>query len=265
VSERLRRVVDRLDIQPGDRVLEIGCAHGVAATMVCERLESGRLTAIDRSKKMVEAAKRRNAAYVEAGRPSSSPRRSRTPTSASAASTRSSPSGSGSSTASPPAPARSPSGGWRQAGRCSRSSTGRPRDSLWPCRAPANGGSEGVNPGAGRLPLRNGNETPNPSSTIGPSAPSPLPFAGTAAATGAGRAARDAPRRAPRRLRGRRPRRALGAAKAVRGERRGVQPVFRRPAAIPLTVSSSARASSGSGSRPASWSARLRSVSATWR
>jgi predicted TPR repeat methyltransferase len=68
VSERLQRVVDRLDIQPDDRVLEIGCGHGVAATMVCERLESGRLTAIDRSRKMVEAAARRNAAYVEADR-----------------------------------------------------------------------------------------------------------------------------------------------------------------------------------------------------
>jgi ubiquinone/menaquinone biosynthesis C-methylase UbiE len=68
VSERLQRVVERLDIQPGDRVLEIGCGHGLAATMVCERLETGRLTAIDRSPKMVEAAARRNAEHVEAGR-----------------------------------------------------------------------------------------------------------------------------------------------------------------------------------------------------
>ena len=65
---RLRAVVDRLDVRPDDRVLEIGCGHGVAATLVCERLERGRLTAIDRSPKMIAAATRRNAAYVEAGR-----------------------------------------------------------------------------------------------------------------------------------------------------------------------------------------------------
>ena len=67
MSGRLERIVDRLDIRPRDRVLEIGCGHGVAATLVCRRLDGGRLTAIDRSSKMIEAATRRNAKYVEAG------------------------------------------------------------------------------------------------------------------------------------------------------------------------------------------------------
>ncbi|MBA2425306.1 MAG: class I SAM-dependent methyltransferase [Actinomycetota bacterium] len=68
MSERLEAVVDQLALRPSDRVLEIGCGHGVAATLVCERLEGGRLTAVDRSTKMIQAAARRNAAYVDAGK-----------------------------------------------------------------------------------------------------------------------------------------------------------------------------------------------------
>ena len=67
MSARLRATVERLDLGPGDRVLEIGCGQGVAATYVCERLAGGRLTAIDRSQKMIDAAIRRNAAFVAAG------------------------------------------------------------------------------------------------------------------------------------------------------------------------------------------------------
>ena len=68
MSERLRSIVEQLNIRPDDRVLEIGCGHGVAATFVCQRLEGGQLTAVDLSPKMIEAATRRNAEYVAAGK-----------------------------------------------------------------------------------------------------------------------------------------------------------------------------------------------------
>ena len=68
MSDRLRSIVEQMNIHPNDRVLEIGCGHGVAATFVCERLEGGHLTAVDRSRKMIAAATRRNAEYVECGR-----------------------------------------------------------------------------------------------------------------------------------------------------------------------------------------------------
>ena len=57
-----------LAVKPADRVLEVGCGHGVAVSLVCERLDRGRITAVDRSPKMIEMAKRRNQAHADKAR-----------------------------------------------------------------------------------------------------------------------------------------------------------------------------------------------------
>lgn len=60
--------MELLELDPADHLLEIGCGAGIAVSLICERLASGRITAIDRSATAVRAASERNRAHVEAGR-----------------------------------------------------------------------------------------------------------------------------------------------------------------------------------------------------
>lgn len=68
IPARIRWAVDILDVKPGDQVLEVGCGQGHAAELICSRLVTGKLLAIDRSESGVDRTKRRCAEYIEAGR-----------------------------------------------------------------------------------------------------------------------------------------------------------------------------------------------------
>ena len=68
MPDRIERFVESMNIRPGDRILEIGCGHGVAAALICNMLKTGAYVGVDRSQKMVAAAAKRNEAHVRSGK-----------------------------------------------------------------------------------------------------------------------------------------------------------------------------------------------------
>ena len=66
--QRNRWAVSLLEVQPTDRVLEIGFGPGVAIAELARRAARGKVYGIDRSEVMVRQAGRRNAAAVRAHR-----------------------------------------------------------------------------------------------------------------------------------------------------------------------------------------------------
>lgn len=68
MTERASWAVQVLDPGPGEQILEVRGGPGVSAALVCERLETGRLLALDRSEVAVRRTTARVAEHVAAGR-----------------------------------------------------------------------------------------------------------------------------------------------------------------------------------------------------
>ncbi len=68
IPDRIKWAVDALAIAPSDRVLELGCGHGTAVSLICGSLIDGSITAIDRSDRMIRIAEKKNAEHIAAGK-----------------------------------------------------------------------------------------------------------------------------------------------------------------------------------------------------
>jgi ubiquinone/menaquinone biosynthesis C-methylase UbiE len=68
LSARLKDFVDALPLEPGLRVLEIGCGPGAAARAVASLVEGGFVLGIDRSDRAIEAAVRGSQPELASGR-----------------------------------------------------------------------------------------------------------------------------------------------------------------------------------------------------
>lgn len=69
LSPRLAAVVDALPLQPGQRVIEIGCGPGAASRVVAERVgPRGHVLAVDRSAKAIAQLTGSAGALIASGR-----------------------------------------------------------------------------------------------------------------------------------------------------------------------------------------------------
>jgi ubiquinone/menaquinone biosynthesis C-methylase UbiE len=62
------QVVERLDVKPGDRVLEVDFGPGIAIQLIAAKISSGKVTGIDCSEEMKSHATARNAAAMSSGK-----------------------------------------------------------------------------------------------------------------------------------------------------------------------------------------------------
>ncbi|HEY7046240.1 MAG TPA: methyltransferase domain-containing protein [Jatrophihabitantaceae bacterium] len=65
---RNRWAVDLLDVQPTERVIEVGCGPGVAIAALAARATQGLVVGVDHSSVVIAQAVRRNKVAVDAGR-----------------------------------------------------------------------------------------------------------------------------------------------------------------------------------------------------
>lgn len=68
INERFTWAVSILSPAPADQILEIGCGAGILTEQIALQLKSGSVTAIDKSKPMMQRAEQRNKEYIRAGK-----------------------------------------------------------------------------------------------------------------------------------------------------------------------------------------------------
>lgn len=68
IPERIVWAIEHLGIEPGDRLLEIGCGRGVALAEITPLLIDGHITGFDRSDSAISSAEERNRAAITAGK-----------------------------------------------------------------------------------------------------------------------------------------------------------------------------------------------------